>query len=89
MDDQVGATPPAPQDPVSTRDWAWGLAVVVGGTFLVIALAIWWLSTAVSCGTRPAPGYEDAGGANRSCQSIDARPLLAGLAPERYEPAPP
>lgn len=81
MDDRIGATPPAPQDLVSILDWAWGLAVVVGGTILVIALATWWLSTADSCGTRPAPGYEDAEGANRPCQSIELRPLLAGLAP--------
>ncbi len=61
MDDH-GRAPepkPAPEGPVTHRDWLWGAIVVVGVTVLGIAGTIWVLSGLVfgCCGTRPAPGF--------------------------------
>jgi hypothetical protein len=61
MDDQ-GRAPepnPVPGEPVTSRDWLWGVIVVVGITILGAAGGIWVLANLVfgCCGTRPAPGF--------------------------------
>jgi hypothetical protein len=49
----------APGEPVTNRDWLWGVIVVVGITVLGVAGTIWILANLVfaCCGTRPAPGF--------------------------------
>ena len=58
MDDQHRDESPTPGEPVTTRDWAWGIVVVVGLTVLGVAGAIWVLANVVfgTCCTRPALG---------------------------------
>ena len=53
------AVDPAPEEPVTTREWLWGAIVVVGVTVLGVAGTVWVLANMVfgCCGTRPAPGF--------------------------------
>jgi hypothetical protein len=78
-----------------TRDYLWGLVVVLVGVVLVTAVVVWLLVGSSSCGTRPAPGYEDAGGSG--CRSLAGPGQVAGPMPEGIDiaywtvaaPAPP
>jgi hypothetical protein len=67
-----------------TRDYLWGLVVVLVGVVLVTAALVWILGSS-SCGTRPAPGYEDAGGAG--CRSLAGPGQVAGPMPGWVEVA--
>ena len=82
MTNQGRTTEPGPSPSIRTRDWVWGVIVVGGGTILVIGAFVWILVGSSSCGTRPAPGYEGADHAGRSCQSVRGRPLVADVASE-------
>ena len=59
MDDEGRVPEPAPEEPVTTRDWIRGTVVVVGFTILGVAGTIWVLGNLVfgTCCTRAAPGY--------------------------------
>ena len=71
--------------PPRTRDWVWGLIVVVGAMVLLTAALVWILVGSCSCGTRPAPGFDDAGGA--VCRSFAEPRSVAALASPFPEPA--
>ena len=69
--------------PPRTRDWVWGLVVVLGA-LLLITTALWWMLVgSSSCGTRPAAGYEDAGGA--ACRSVIESQRVAAAVPGPFE----
>ena len=59
MSDERATETSLHEAPPRTRDWVWGLVVVVGVTVLAVAGAIWILANLVlgTCCTQPAPGY--------------------------------